>query len=88
MLQVRLGSGTTRTDVVGLIDTGATDCLFDRDVAGALGITLSNSDVKREYFGVGGNALVGHIHPIRLQIQGFSESIEIEVAFIDALLPY
>ena len=88
LLQVRLGSGTNRTDVVGLVDTGATDCLFDRDVADALGITLADSDVGREYFGVGGQSVIGHIHTVRLQIQGFSEWIEIEVAFIDARLPY
>jgi predicted aspartyl protease len=74
--------------VVGLVDTGATDCLFDRDVTDDLGITLADSDAKREYFGVGGNLLVGHIHPIRLQIEGFSEWIEIETAFINAKLPY
>jgi predicted aspartyl protease len=88
LLQVRLGSGTHRTDVVGLVDTGATDCLFDRDVADDLGITLADSDAKREYFGVGGQSIIGHIHLIRFQIQGFSEWIEIEIGFIDDKLPY
>ncbi|HMG76825.1 MAG TPA: aspartyl protease family protein [Pyrinomonadaceae bacterium] len=88
LLKVRLAFGANKTDVVGLVDTGATDCLFDRDVADDLGITLADSDAKREYFGVGGNSLVGHIHPIRFQIQGFSEWIEIEAAFIDSKLPY
>lgn len=88
LLQVRLSSGTNRTDVVGLVDTGATDCLFDRDVADALGLTLSDSDVTREYFAVGGQSVIGRIHLIRFQIQGFSEWVEIEVGFIDAKLPY
>ena len=88
LLQVRLGSGTNRTDVVGLVDTGATDCLFDRDVADDLGITLADTDVRREYFGVGGHSLIGHNHLVRFQIQGFSEWIEIEVGFIEANLPY
>lgn len=88
LLQVRLGWGTNRADVVGLVDTGATDCLFDRDVADALGITLADSDLQREYFGVGGQSVIGHIHTVRFQIQGFSEWIEIEAAFIDAKLPY
>ncbi len=35
LLQVQLGFRTGRTDIVGLVDTGATDCLFDRDVADA-----------------------------------------------------
>ena len=74
--------------MVGLVDTGATDCLFDRDVADDLGITLADSDVKREYFGVGGQTVIGHVHSIKPQVQGFSEWIEIEVAFINAQLPY
>lgn len=88
MLQVRLGFGTNHTDVVGLVDTGATDCLFDRDVADDLGIKLADSNVTREYVGVGGQSVIGHIHSIRLQVQGFAEWIEIEAAFIDAKLPY
>ena len=88
LLQVRLGFATNHTDVVGLVDTGATDCLFDRDVADDLGIELADSDITREYVGVGGQAVVAHIHSIRLQIQGFSEWIEIEAGFIDANLPY
>lgn len=88
LLQVRLASGGNHNDVVGLVDTGATDCLFDRDVADDLGIKLAESDVKREYFGVGGQSVIGHIHLIRFQVQGFAEWIEIEVGFIDAQLPY
>ncbi len=48
LLQVRLSSGANHSDVVGLVDTGATDCLFDRDVADDLGIQFTDSDVKRE----------------------------------------
>jgi predicted aspartyl protease len=88
LLQVRLGFGANNTDVVGLVDTGATDCLFDRDVADDLRIKLADSDITREYVGVGGQSVLGHIHVIRFQIQGFSEWVEIEVGFIDAKLPY
>jgi predicted aspartyl protease len=88
LLRVRLGFGANHTDVVGLVDTGATDCLFDRDVADDLGIKLADSDVTREYVGVGGQSVLGHIHSVRFQIQGFSEWIEIEAGFIDAKLPY
>lgn len=88
LLQVQLGFGGNRSNVVGLVDTGATDCLFDRDVAEALGIKFSDSDVTREYYGVGGQSVIGHIHTIQFQIQGFSEWVEIEAGFIDAKLPY
>ena len=49
---------------------------------------MADSDIQREYFGVGGQSVLGHIHLIRFQIQGFSEWVEIEVGFIDAKLPY
>ena len=88
LLKVQLSFGANHSDVVGLVDTGATDCLFDRDVADDLGIDLIDSDVTREYYGIGGQSVIGHIHTIRFQIQGFSEWIEIEAGFIDAKLPY
>ncbi len=53
-----------------------------------LGIKFTDSNVTREYSGVGGQEVIGHIHTIRFQIQGFSEWIEIEAAFIDTKLPY
>ena len=74
--------------MVGLVDTGATDCLFDRNVADVLGLTFADSDKTREYVGVGGQSVPGHIHSNQLQIQGFSEWIELEAGFIDAELPY
>jgi predicted aspartyl protease len=68
LLKVRIGFGANHSDVVGLVDTGATDCLFDRDIADDLGIDLANSGVTREYFGVGGQSVIGHIRLIRFQI--------------------
>jgi hypothetical protein len=88
LLRVRLGLEGKQTDIVGLVDTGAVDCLFDRDIADELGITLTNSDVQREYFGIAGQSVIGHVRPIRFQILGFSEWIEMEAAFIDAQMPY
>ncbi len=88
LLRVRLGFGDNETDIVGLVDTGAVDCLFDRDVADDLGISFEDSDVSREYFGVGGQSVIGYVSPIRFQILGFSEWIELEAAFIDAKMPY
>lgn|SRR5437660_117895 len=88
LLEVHLGLGASQTRVVGLVDTGSVDCLFDRDVADALGIQFAASDVTREYFGVDGQAIIGHIQTIRFQVQSFSEWIEIEAGFIDAKLPY
>ena len=88
LLAVRLDYRGKQTSIVGLVDTGATDCLFYRDVADDLGIALSSADPTREYVGVGGESVVGHMHRIKLQINGFSEWVEFDAAFIDAKLPY
>ena len=69
LLAVRLDYRGKQTAIVGLVDTGATDCLFDRDIADDLGITLSSADATREYVGVGGESVVGHVHRIKLQIK-------------------
>ncbi len=39
-LPIRLAYGDKTVPLVGLIDTGATDCLFDREVADELAIDL------------------------------------------------
>ena len=88
LVAVRLDYRGKQTAIVGLVDTGATDCLFDWDIADDLGITLSSADATREYVGVGGESVVGHVHRIKLQINGFSEWVEFDAAFINAKLPY
>jgi predicted aspartyl protease len=88
MLQVRLAYGDKHSDVVALVDSGAADSLFDRDVAEDLGIDLKSSSEQREYFGVAGQSVIGYIHRIQLQVQGFAEWIDMEAAFLDAKQPY
>jgi hypothetical protein len=88
MLQVRLAHNDKHTDIVALVDSGAADSLFDMHVAEDLGLHLKNSAEQREYFGVAGQSVVGYIHKVRLQVQGFSEWIDTEAAFLDASQPY
>ena len=88
MLQVRLAHGDKLTDVVGLVDSGAADSLFDRDVAEDLGVDLKGAREQREYFGVAGQSVIGYIHPIQFQVHGFSEWIDMEAGFLDASQPY
>ena len=37
---------------------------------------------------MGGQSVIGHIHTIEFQIQGFSEWVEFEAGFIETELPY
>ncbi|HXD31356.1 MAG TPA: aspartyl protease family protein [Pyrinomonadaceae bacterium] len=81
----------TATPLVGLIDTGASDCLFDKDVADDLGIDLQATSVIRHYVGIDGEAVIGYVHQVSIQIiqiSKFSEWIEVEAGFLDCKLPF
>ncbi len=81
LLQVRLFHGSRYTDVMCLIDSGAKDCMFHSSVADVLGIDIGTGREKG-YYGIAAHQEVtGYLHTIQLQVQGFSELIEIEAAF-------
>jgi len=82
LLQVRLFYGSKYKDVICLLDTGAIDCMFHTSIADVLGIDVK-SGREKTYYGIGGHKVVGHLHTIQLQIQGFSELVDLEVAFTD-----
>lgn len=88
LLRMRLSCQDKVTDVVGLVDTGAVDCLFDKDVATEIGVDLTASDEELQYVGIGGQSVTGHLRTIQLQIHGFSEGIELRAAFADSKLPF
>lgn len=87
-LPIRLAYRDKSVPLVGLVDTGATDCLFDREVADELEIDIFNTHQEKEYFGIGQQTIVGYMHKVGFRIQGFSEWIEMEAGFLDSKLPY
>lgn len=87
-LPFTLAYGDKTVSLLGLIDTGATDCLFDRAVADDLSIDLTNTHQEKEYFGIANQSITGYMHLVEFQIQGFSEWVEIEAGFLDTKLPY
>ena len=87
-LPFSLAYGEKTVSLLGLVDTGAVDCLFDREVADDLGIDITNTDQEKEYFGIADQTVIGYMHLVEFQIQGFSEWIEMEAGFLDAKLPY
>jgi hypothetical protein len=70
-------------DLRALIDSGAADCVFDRSIGAALGIDIESGRLKN-YTGIARQSVVGYVHEIELRVQGMSEWIKIEAAFIDA----
>jgi hypothetical protein len=80
ILQVRLFHGSKYQDVRCLLDSGADDCLFHGPIGELLGIDVRGG-MEKKYYGVGGMEVTGYLHAIQLQVQGFSEVIDLEVAF-------
>ena len=81
-LQVRLGFKSKALNLRGLIDSGAVDCLFHRTIGEALGMDI-DSGTPKTYAGIAGQEVTGYVHSIKLQVQGFSEWVQIEAGFID-----
>jgi len=66
-----------------LIDSGADRSLFNFEIAKIIGLDIFNKQI--EYFGgIGGTRIPAYLHPIRLQILGFSEVIETRAGFADS----
>lgn len=82
LLQVTLKHGRKQVRLDCLVDSGAADSLFSRDIADALGIDLGNAK-PQDYYGIGDIAFRGYISPVQMQVQGFSEWLTVEAGFID-----
>ncbi|PYS24027.1 MAG: hypothetical protein DMF72_06865 [Acidobacteria bacterium] len=83
VIQVTLRDGNRAIDLWALIDSGAADCLFPRSIGEALGIDIESGRFKN-YTGIARQSVVGYVHKIELRVQGMSEWVKIEAAFIDA----
>jgi len=82
LLDVRLFNGDKQKGVRCLLDSGADHSMFHSSVADALGIDLT-SGRPRTYYGIARQAAIGFLHPIKLQVTGFNETIDIEAAFTE-----
>lgn len=84
ILQVRLYDSLKHQDIRCLVDSGADDCLFHQSVGELLGIDVQTGRLKR-FAGIAAGHLVdAYMHPVQMQIQGFSEKIDLEVGFTDS----
>ena len=84
ILQVRLYYGLHHQDLRCLVDSGADECLFHTSVGIVLGIDVQAGRL-RQFAGIAaGHFVNAYMHPIQIQIQGFSEKIDIEAGFTDS----
>jgi hypothetical protein len=82
-LQVKLFNGSQSIDLICLVDSGADDCMFHSSIGDVLGIDLKSGPLKR-FGGIAEGIIVDcYLHPIELQIYGFSERIPVVAAFSD-----
>ena len=89
MLQVTLFGGTRRKQVICLVDSGADVSLFHASIGRNLGIEIESGTYK-EFEGIAGS-LEAYMHDVELQIQDFSERVQIVAGFtesegVDAIL--
>jgi hypothetical protein len=82
-LQVTLSNGTKKQQIICLVDSGADECLFHCSIAQLLGIVDFKTGIYRKFDGIA-DSIVAYMHPIRLQIQDFPESVEIYAGFTEA----
>ena len=57
--------------------------MFHRSIGEALGIDIESGRVK-DYTGIARQSVVGYVHEIGLRVQGMSEWVKIQAAFIDS----
>src|SRR5438132_13636870 len=76
---------TGPSNLRALIDSGAADCMFHRSIGEALGIDIESGAAK-DYTGIARQSVVGYVHEIGLRVQGMSEWVMIQAAFIDSQL--
>ena len=84
ILQVRLYDGLKHQDIRCLVDSGADDCLFHTSVGEVLGIDVQAGRLKPFAGIAAGHFVDAYMHSIQMQIQGFSEKIDLEVGFTDS----
>jgi hypothetical protein len=83
LIPVRLFYKDKYLDIYALIDSGADVSLFHSSIAKKLGMDLK-AGRKEKASGISGDPIDIYFHPIKLQILGFSDSIELEIGFTDS----
>jgi hypothetical protein len=82
IINVKLINGNKHKDVRCLLDSGADHSIFHSSVADILGIDLA-SGKPRAFYGIANQVAHGFLHPVQLQVEGFNEAIDIDVAFTE-----
>lgn len=82
LLPITLFYGNKQQNLLGLLDSGADECMFHSSIGELLGIDVKSGRSKR-HFGIAGQPIDSFMHTIQLQVQGYHARIELEAAFTD-----
>ena len=75
VIEIRVGSKNLSIRYEVLVDSGADICLFDEEVGKAVGIDVSRGK-PHEVLGVGGKFSIYYVHPISIEVGGWTHEIE------------
>ena len=87
LLRVLIRHGANMRPVLGLVDSGASDCIFSASLGKVLGIDVV-SGKPYKFHGFDLQETPGFVHTINLQVDGFSHWIEIDAVFIESEVKY
>lgn len=72
---------TGSVQLVGLLDSGADICLFDGEIAQAIGLELEQG-IRQSSRGIEGSKLTTWLHPVRVRLDGSPSEIPCTVGFV------
>jgi hypothetical protein len=82
-LQVFLRNGGNMRPVLGLVDSGASDCIFSASLGEVLGIDV-RAGRPHNFHAFDLKETQGFVHKINLQVTGFAHWIEVDAVFIES----
>lgn len=83
LLRAFVRHGVNMQPVLGLVDSGGSDCIFSASIGEVLGIDVP-SGRSYKFHGYDFTEVRGFVHRISLQVEGFPHWIEIDAVFIES----
>lgn len=81
IVNVTLRNGRNQINIDCLIDSGASESLFNEDIAELLGIDLTKATPEK-YVGIGDINIDGYKSSVMLKLSGFEKWIKFEAGFV------
>ena len=83
LLRVFLRHGVNMQYMLGLVDSGAADCVFPASIGELLRIDI-RSGQAHEFHGFDNRLVPGFAHRIHLQVAGYAHWVEIDAVFLES----